>query len=402
MKKNFKLSDRISRIQPSATLAMTAKAAELKRNNQPVYNMSVGEPDFATPQHIQAAGEAAIRNGFTKYTPGSGTFELKEAISVKIERDNNLNYSKEQIIVSCGGKHSLYNACQTLFQDPDEVIIFSPYWVSFPDFVSVTGAKPVFVNTVKSKQFEPDFDDLEKKINNNTRGIIINSPSNPTGGVWSDQAVLRVLDLCKNKDIWVFSDECYEQLVYEKPFKSISYLGKQNDRILTFQSCSKTYAMTGWRIGYTIGNINVIKGMSKLQGQSTSCPNSIAQHAAIAALQEDQKCVKEMKEIFLNRRNLILNLLEDIEDVHTEIPRGAFYVFPDFSYYFGSINPLTNTKINNSSDLSLYILNDTGVVTVAGDSFGASNHIRLSYATSEETITKAISLINQSLLKLIF
>ena len=400
--KDFKLSDRISRIQPSATLAMTAKAAELKRNNKPVYNMSVGEPDFSTPRHIQVAGEEAIRNGLTKYTSGSGTFELKEAISIKIERDNNLNYLKEQIIVSCGGKHSLYNACQTLFQYPDEVIIFSPYWVSFPDFVSVTGAKPIFVNTVKSKQFEPDFDDLEKKISNNTKGIIINSPSNPTGGVWSDHAVLRVLDLCKNKDIWIFSDECYEQLVYDRPFKSISFLGKQNDRILTFQSCSKTYAMTGWRIGYTIGNIDVIKGMSKLQGQSTSCPNSIAQHAAVAALKEDQKCVKEMKEIFLNRRDLILKLLGNIENIYTEIPRGAFYVFPDFSYYFGSLNPLTNTRINNSSDLSLYILNDTGVVTVAGDSFGAPNHIRLSYATSEETIIKAISLINKSLLKLIF
>ena len=203
------LASRINRIQPSATLEMTAKAAELRRLGKPVFNMSVGEPDFPTPENIQQAGIFAIQNGHTKYTPGSGTFELKEAIQSKFKRDNNLNYSLDEIVVSCGGKHSLYNACQTLFQDPDEVIIFSPYWVSFPDFVSVTVAKPVFVNTVKSKQFEPDFDDLEKKINNNTRGIIINSPSNPTGGVWSDQAVLRVLDLCKNKDIWIFSDECY-------------------------------------------------------------------------------------------------------------------------------------------------------------------------------------------------
>ena len=280
----MKLSDRIHRINPSATLEMTAKAAELKRANKPVFNMSVGEPDFSTPQNIQSAAKFAIDNDHTKYTPGSGTHHLKTAILDKIQRDNNLKYNLENVIVSCGGKHSLYNACQTLFQTGDEVIIFSPYWVSFPDFVSVTGAKPVFVKTNSLKQYEPDFNDLQMKINSNTKGLIINSPSNPTGGVWSDEAVLKVLDLCQNKDIWIFSDECYEQLVYSDDFKSIASLTNQNNKILTFQSCSKTYAMTGWRIGYTVGDKNVIKGMSKLQGQSTSCPNSIAQYAAAEAL----------------------------------------------------------------------------------------------------------------------
>lgn len=397
----MKLSDRISRINPSATLEMTAKAAELKRENKPVFNMSVGEPDFSTPKNIQDAAKFAIDNDHTKYTPGSGTHHLKTAILDKIQRDNNLQYKLENVIVSCGGKHSLYNACQTLFQSGDEVIIFSPYWVSFPDFVSVTGAKPVFVKTNSLKQYEPDFNDLQMKINSNTKGLIINSPSNPTGGVWSDKAVLEVLDLCKKKDIWIFSDECYEQLVYSNKFNSIASLTNQNDKILTFQSCSKTYAMTGWRIGYTIGDKRVIKGMSKLQGQSTSCPNSIAQYAAAEALTGNQGCVLEMKNIFHSRRDLILKELSKNSNIHCEIPNGAFYVFPDLSYYFGSSDSNGN-RINNSNDLCLYILDQTGVVTVAGESFGSDNNIRLSYATSEQNIIDAVGLMNKALSKLNF
>ena len=397
----MKLSDRIYRINPSATLEMTAKAAELKRANKPVFNMSVGEPDFSTPQNIQNAAKFAIDNDHTKYTPGSGTHHLKTAILDKIQRDNNLKYNLENVIVSCGGKHSLYNACQTLFQAGDEVIIFSPYWVSFPDFVSVTGAKPVFVKTNSLQQYEPDFNDLQMKINSNTKGLIINSPSNPTGGVWSDEAVLKVLDLCKNKDIWIFSDECYEQLVYSDNFNSIASLTNQNDKILTFQSCSKTYAMTGWRIGYTVGDKNVIKGMSKLQGQSTSCPNSIAQYAAAEALTGDQSCVLEMKNIFKSRRDLILKELSKNSNIHCETPNGAFYVFPDLSYYFGSSDNNGN-KIKNSNDLCLYILDQTGVVTVAGESFGADNNIRLSYATSEQNIIEAVGHMNKALSKLNF
>jgi len=395
------LTSRIHRIQPSATLAMTAKAAELKRNKLPVYNMSVGEPDFSTPKHIQDAGIFAIKNGHTKYTPGSGTTELKEAILQKLLRDNNLKYQIEEIVVSCGGKHSLYNACQTLFQKGDEVIIFSPYWVSFPDFVSVTGAMPVFVKTLSSQQFEPNFDDLEKKITKNTKGIIINSPSNPTGGVWGDEAILRLLDLCKNrKDIWIFSDECYEQLTYEMPFKSIASL-TDNKQIITFQSCSKTYAMTGWRIGYIAGNKKVVKAIGKLQGQSTSCPNSIAQYAAIEALTGDQSCIFKMKNLFLKRRNLILNEILKINKVSCEKPQGAFYVFPDFSFYIGAKDNQGNI-IKTAHDLSLYIIENTGVITVSGESFGAPGHIRFSYATSEETIIEAINLVNQCLSNLSF
>ena len=396
------LTERVKRIQPSATLEMTAKAAELKRNNLPVFNMSVGEPDLPTPEHIQSAGIFAIQNGHTRYTPGGGTHDLKVAIQKKLKRDNKLDYKLDEIVVSCGGKHSLYNACQVLFQKKDEVIIFSPYWVSFPDFISVTGAKPIFVKTNKKEQFEPDFKDLESKITKNTKGIIINSPSNPTGGVWSDNAIKQVLDICKNrKDIWIFSDECYEQLTYDIPFKSIASFAPQNKNILTFQSCSKTYAMTGWRIGYIGGNRKVINAIAKLQGQSTSCPNSIAQYAAIEALIGNQRCVESMRNIFLRRRNLILSHINEIENIECEIPQGAFYVFPDFSHYMGSKDTNKNI-ITTASDLSMYLLNNTGVVTVAGDSFGAPGYIRLSYATSDKIISKALGLIKLSLLKLSF
>ena len=395
-------ADRIQRIKPSATLEMTQKAAELKRNKQPVYNMSVGEPDFATPENIQKAGMYAIENGFTKYTPGSGTFELKEAICNKLKRDNNLFYNVDNIVVSCGGKHSLYNACQALFQKGDEVIIFTPYWVSFPDFVSVTGASPIFVKTNSSQQNEPNFEDLEKKITKKTKGIIINSPSNPTGGVWSDKAINRLLKFLKAyPEVWVFSDECYEQLTYDVPFKSIASFDKNNSKIITFQSCSKTYAMTGWRIGYLAGEKSLVANIGKLQGQSTSCPNSIAQHAAIEALVGDQTGVAHMREVFHKRRDLIIGLIKKIPNVECLIPNGAFYVFPNFGFYIGSKQKNGET-INNSKDLCLYLLSETGVVTVDGDSFGAPNYIRFSYATSEEIITKAMNLVTQAIKKLSF
>ena len=393
---------RIDRIQPSATLEMTSKAAELKRNNKPVYNMSVGEPDFSTPRNIQEAGIYAIENGFTKYTPGSGTYDLKKAICEKLERDNGLLYDNENIVVSCGGKHSLYNACQALFQAGDEVIIFKPYWVSFPDFVSVTGATPVFVETKQDKQNEPDFEDLKKKINKRTKGIIINSPSNPTGGVWGDSAVERLLDFLSDyPEVWIFSDECYEQLTYNKKFKSIASFNKHNKKIITFQSCSKTYAMTGWRIGYIAGDQDLVRAIGKLQGQSTSCPNSIGQYAAIEALTGDQSCVDKMRTIFKKRRDLILSELSTIDHVVCEKPNGAFYVFPDFSYYLQSTDT-ENNMIKTSSDLSLYILRTTGVVSVAGDSFGAPGFIRFSYATSDETIIGAMGLVKNTIKKLGF
>ena len=389
------LTERIGRISPSATLAMTAKAAELRAAGKPVINLSVGEPDFPTPENIRLAGKRAIDEGHTRYTPGGGTLELKKAVVEKLSRDNDLHYDTSQILISCGGKHSLYNACQVLFQSGDEVIIFSPYWVSFPDFVSVTGAKPVFVITDPAQQFEPVMDDLKAKITSRTKGIIINSPSNPTGGVWSDEAVLKVLEIAEKADAWVFSDECYEQLTYDRTYISTAMLGQNTKKVLTFQSCSKTYAMTGWRIGYTAGNETVIKAMEKLQGQSTSCPNSIAQVAAIEALTGDQSEVAKMRDIFKKRRDYIVNRLNEMKDVHCDTPGGAFYVFPDFSSLMGS-----NKKIQSSNDLSMYLLEQKAVVTVAGKAFGSDGNIRFSYAASDEDLKRAMDLVEETLTEL--
>ena len=389
------LTERIGRISPSATLAMTAKAAELRAAGKPVINLSVGEPDFPTPENIRLAGKRAIDEGHTRYTPGGGTLELKKAVVEKLSRDNNLHYDTSQILISCGGKHSLYNACQALFQSGDEVIIFSPYWVSFPDFVSVTGAKPVFVITDPAQQFEPVMDDLKAKITSRTKGIIINSPSNPTGGVWSDEAVLKVLEIAEKAGAWVFSDECYEQLTYDRTYISTAMLGENTKKVLTFQSCSKTYAMTGWRIGYAAGNETVIKAMEKLQGQSTSCPNSIAQVAAIEALTGDQSEVAKMRDIFKKRRDYIVNRLNEMKDVHCDTPGGAFYVFPDFSSLMGS-----NKKIQSSNDLSMYLLEQKAVVTVAGKAFGSDGNIRFSYAASDEDLKRAMDLLEETLTEL--
>ena len=367
---------------------MTAKAAELRSQGLDVLNFSVGEPDFNTPQNIINAAKNAMDSGYTKYTPGSGIRELKEAVCQKIDRDNNLSYSPENVVVSCGGKHALYNACQVLFEHGDEVIIFTPYWVSFPDFVSVTGAKPIFVNTISERQYEPDFSDLESKINENTKGIIINSPSNPTGGVWSDEAIKKTLEISHKNDLWVFSDECYEQLVYDMNFKSIATFTNNRDKVLTFQSCSKTYAMTGWRIGYTIGNQDVVKAMGKLQGQSTSCPNSIAQYAAVEALIGNQDIISNMVTKFKTRRDLILDGLTSVDNILCDTPKGAFYVFPDVSHY---INKSYKDKvIKSANDLSMILLEEKYIVTVSGESFGAPNNIRFSYATSEDVIHKML------------
>ena len=389
------LTDRIGRITPSATLAMTAKAAELRAAGKPVINLSVGEPDFPTPENIRNAGKRAIDEGHTRYTPGGGTLELKKAVVKKLSRDNDLHYDTSQILISCGGKHSLYNACQALFQSGDEVIIFSPYWVSFPDFVSVTGAKPIFVNTDSARQFEPVMDDLKAKITSRTKGIIINSPSNPTGGVWSDEAVLKVLEIAETAGVWVFSDECYEQLTYDRTYISTAMLGENTEKVLTFQSCSKTYAMTGWRIGYTAGDEKVIKAMGKLQGQSTSCPSSIAQVAAIEALIGDQSEVTIMRNVFKKRRDYIVTRLNEMNGVHCDTPGGAFYVFPDFSSYMGD-----DRNIQSSNDLSMYLLEQKAVVTVAGKAFGSDGNVRFSYAASDEDLARAMDLVEETLKEL--
>ena len=378
---------------------MTSRAAELRAQGEDVINFGVGEPDFNTPNHIIEAGKDAMTQGYTKYTPGSGMLELKLAIQKKLKALTKLDYQPENIIVSNGGKQSLSVVCQTLFDKGDKVIVFTPYWVSFPEFVRIAGATPLLVDTVAERQFEPDFEDLNKKIDSSIKGVIINSPSNPTGGVWSDKAIKKLLKICKKNNWVVISDETYEELVYDSEFKAIQTLDNYGCEIITIRSMSKTYAMTGWRIGYTTADKNIVKAMSKIQGQTTSCPNAIGQKASIAALLGNQQPVIEMKEKFRNRRSVMYKELNALEGVKCAMPGGAFYMFPDFSHYLNK-KTVEGKILQDTFDLSDYILADAKVVTVAGDGFGASGYLRFSFATNKETIINGIQRIKNSLEKL--
>ena len=392
-------SNLVEKIKPSFTLQMTSRAAELRAQGEDVINFGVGEPDFNTPDHIIEAGKDAMTQGYTKYTPGSGMLELKLAIQKKLKALTKLDYQPENIIVSNGGKQSLSVVCQTLFDKGDKVIVFTPYWVSFPEFVRIAGATPLLIDTVAERQFEPDFEDLNKKIDSSIKGVIINSPSNPTGGVWSDKAIKKLLKICKKNNWVVISDETYEELVYDSEFKAIQTLDNYGCEIITIRSMSKTYAMTGWRIGYTTADKNIVKAMSKIQGQTTSCPNAIGQKASIAALLGNQQPVIEMKEKFRNRRSVMYKELNALEGVKCAMPGGAFYMFPDFSHYLNK-KTVEGKILQDTFDLSDYILADAKVVTVAGDGFGASKYLRFSFATNTETIIKGIKRIKKSLEKL--
>ena len=393
---SVKLSKLVDKIKPSFTLQMTAKAAALRSKGIDVINFGVGEPDFNTPSHIIKAGKKAIDDGYTKYTPGSGMLELKEAIQQKVVKMTGLSYDVSQIIVSNGGKQSLSVACQALFDKGDKVIIFSPYWVSFPEFVTLSGATPVLVNTLPSKQFEPDFHDLNDKIDSSVKGVIINSPSNPTGGVWSNDAITKLLDISKENNWIVISDETYEELVYDNKFTSIDKLNTAGVEVLTIRSMSKTYAMTGWRIGYATGNESIVKAMSKIQGQTTSCPNAIGQKASVAALLGDQQPVLDMKKKFEERRQVMFEQLNSLNGVSCSMPGGAFYMFPDFSHYLNK-ETKEGKILQDTFDLSDYILDTANVVTVAGDGFGAKGYLRFSFATSKEIIKEGIKRIRKSL-----
>ena len=393
------LSKLVDKIKPSFTLQMTARAAALREKGIDVINFGVGEPDFNTPPHIIEAGKNAIEDGYTKYTPGSGMLELKEAIQTKINNMTGILYETDQIIVSNGGKQSLSVACQALFQDGDKVIVFSPYWVSFPEFVRLSGAEPLLVETLPKQQFEPDFDDLHKKIDSSIKGVIINSPSNPTGGVWSDEAIVKILEISKANNWIVISDETYEELVYDRKFTAIDNLNEVGAELLTIRSMSKTYAMTGWRIGYATADPTIVKAMSKIQGQTTSCPNAIGQKASVAALLGDQGPILDMKKKFKERRQVMFDALNGLGGVHCDMPGGAFYMFPDFSSYLNR-ETKDGKILRDTFDLSDYILDTANVVTVAGDGFGAKGYLRLSFATSSEIIKNGIKRIEKSLKEL--
>jgi len=395
---NYKLADRVHKVQPSFTLQMATVAAEMRAEGLDVINFSVGEPDFNTPPHIIRAGQKAMDEGYTKYTAGPGMIEFRKAICEKLKRENDITYTPADILVSNGEKQSLYNVCQALFEAGDSVIVFRPYWVSFPEFVRLADAEPVLVNTVPEHNFEPDFNDLQVKKSPDVKGVIVNSPSNPTGGVWGKDALLRLLKIAKENSWVVISDECYERLVYEGEFYSTEKLNRDHQigaNVVTCLSLSKTYAMTGWRIGYAAGPRDIIKSMSKIQGQSTSCANSIGQKAGIEALMGDQRCVEEMKAAFNKRRDLIVRLLNELPRVSCAMPGGAFYAFPDFSAYLDKQG--SGKLLKDTFDISNYILGCAKVVTVPGDGFGAPGHIRFSYATSTDIIERGIGRVRSAL-----
>ena len=391
-------AERVQRVKPSFTLEMTSRAEELRAQGIDVMNFSAGQPDFNTPENIRNAAKAALDRGQTKYTAGSGTIELREAVCTKLKRENQLDIFPDQVLISNGEKQSLYLVCQSLFEKGDEVLIFKPYWVSFPEFVTLADATPVIVETDAKQNFEPNMEDLKSKITDRVKGIIINSPSNPTGSVWSNEVIINLLGIAKDNGWVVISDECYERLVFNGEFTSSQKLNIDQGidaNVLTCMSLSKTYAMTGWRIGYAFGERSIIKAMEKIQGQATSCANSIGQAAAVEALVGDQSAVDFMRKKFRDRRDLMVSLLNTLPSVNCDIPGGAFYAFPDFSKYIGKF--FKEKKIKDSFDLCDVILNVEKVVTVPGDGFGAPGHIRFSYTLGEKVIREGIKRVKKVL-----
>jgi len=391
------IAERARKVKSSPTLAVDSRAKQLRAKGMDVVNFGVGEPDFDTPEHIKEAAIKAIRDGFTKYTPVGGIDELKEAIIEKLERDNGLLYSKENIIVSCGAKHSLYNIAQALFGPEDEVIIPAPYWVSYPDQVLLNDAKPVIVDTREEDDFMLRAEALKEKITPKTKAVILNSPSNPTGFIYTEKTLKEIAEIALKNNFYIISDEIYEKLIYDgERHISIASLSEEiKNKTIVVNGLSKSYAMTGWRIGYAAGPADIIKAMTKVQSQSTSNPTSIAQKAAVAALRGPQDCVEQMRQEFEKRRNYLIRELNSISGVSCKMPKGAFYAFPTVKDIFGK--KADNVQINSSMDLSIYLLEKAMVALVPGSAFGAEGYVRISYATSMENLSKGIKRIRNAL-----
>jgi aspartate aminotransferase len=387
------IAKRAMAIKPSPTLATAAKAKAMKAQGIDVVDFGVGEPDFDTPENVKQAGIKAIQSGFTKYTPASGTDELKEAVIEKFKKDNGLAYEKSQVLVSCGAKHSLYNIAEALFDPGDEVIIPSPYWVSYPDQVLLNDATPVIVETTEQEGFKLSARKLEQAITKKTKAIVLNSPSNPTGLAYDRKALEEIAAVAVRRKIYVISDEIYEKLLYDGfEHFSIASLGPAiKDLTIVVNGVSKSHAMTGWRIGYAAGPKDVITAMANIQSQSTSNPASISQKAAVEALRGPQDFIKTMNAEFDRRRKYMVERLNRIPAVSCPMPVGAFYAFPNVSRLYG--RSAGGKTIRNSSDLANYLLEDARVALVSGDAFGADPYIRLSYATSMESITKGLDRI---------
>ena len=393
------LSDRIKSLSVSQTLAMAQKSRELKAKGIDIISLSLGEPDFNTPEYVKEAAKKAIDENYSKYPPVPGYTDLREAISKKFKDENGINYSTEQIIVSAGAKHSLTNVILSLVNPGDEVIILAPYWVSYYDQIIIAEGKPVIIEAKMENDFKISPEQLEAAITDKTRLVIFNSPSNPTGMVYNKEEmekIARVIE--KHEGVFIISDEIYEHIIFTGEHISLASFDFIYDRVITVNGVSKAYAMTGWRIGYIGAPQWITKACIKLQGQFTSGVCSIAQRAALAAIQGKSDSRQAMKSAFLRRRDLICGLLKEVKGIKVRVPQGAFYVMPDISYFIGKSDG--EIKITNSDGLALYLLEKARVATVGGDAFGAPECIRISYATSDDLIVEAVKRIKGALEKL--
>ena len=393
------LSNRLNRLAPSATLAMSQKSSEMKAQGIDVINMSVGEPDFNTPDHIKEAAKKAIDENYSRYSPVPGYPDLRKAIVAKLKNENGLEYGINEILVSNGAKQSVCNTVMALCNDGDEVIIPAPYWVSYPQMAKLAGAEPVIVNAGFEQNFKMTPEQLEAAITPKTRMLILCSPSNPTGSVYSQEeldALAKVI--LSHEELYVLADEIYEHINYVGKHASIAKAEGMRERTIIVNGVSKAYAMTGWRIGYIAAPEWIVKGCNKLQGQYTSGPCSVSQKAAEAAYTMDQTCVETMRQAFQRRRDLIVELAKDIPGLEVNVPEGAFYLFPKCSSFYGKA--CGDKVVNNSTDFAMFLLEEGHVATVGGDAFGDPECFRMSYATSDDNIREAMKRIKETLAKL--
>ena len=396
----LKLAKRMQDVKESPTLAITAKAKAMKAKGWDVIDLGAGEPDFDTALNIKEAAIKAIKAGFTKYTAVGGIDELKDAVINKFKRDNGLDYTRDEILVSCGGKQSFFNLSLAFFEKGDEVIIPAPYWVSYPVMVAISGAKPVILPAHEENGFKITPDELEDTITPSTKAIVINSPSNPTGAAYMPEELKAIADVAIKKGVFIISDEIYEKLCYDNhPFVSVASFSEEIKRqTIVLNGVSKTYAMTGWRIGYAAGPKELIKAMTNIQSQSTSNPASISQKAAVEALNGPQEKVEEMRTEFDKRRKVIVNGLNAIKGIRCMLPPGSFYVFPNISRLLKK--RFGGKMIKTSGDIAEFLLDEAEVAVVPGEAFGCDGHIRLSYATSMENIKEGLKRIEEAVKKL--
>lgn len=396
------LSNRILQMSESETLAMTRIARELKAQGKDVISLSIGEPDFNTPEIVKEAAKKAIDNNYTHYPPVPGYADLREAISKKFKRDNNLDYKPEQIVVSTGAKQSIFQTVMALVNPGDEVIIPTPFWVSYKEIVKVAEAKTVYVKTTLAHNFKVTPQQLEAAITPKTKLIMFSSPSNPTGMLYTKEELKGIADvLAKHPNVYAMADEIYEHINFEGKHESLAQFDYIKDQVITVNGVAKGFAMTGWRIGFIGANVKIAKACDKLQGQVTSATCSIAQRATITAMElnpADNKDIIDMRNKFRERRDLMFKLLKDIPNINVILPQGAFYFFPEVNYYYGK--SFKDYKINNSNDLAMYLLYEANVALVPGAAFGDDNCIRFSYATSDNLLIEAVRRIKEALLKL--